>query len=234
MPGHAEHPGTRRGKRWRLAGWSAAALLLLLPAMAMRFTDAVAWGPGDFLLAGALVGGVGLGFELAVKRSGNRAYRAGAALALATGFALVWANAAVGIVGSEDEAVNGLFYGVAAVGLAGAALAQFRARGMAWAMLVTAVAHLIAVEIAATTAPGIEPAVFVFVGLGLGRRGCSGRRGAAALVARGRIRFGLMGGEVFGDDCFAAEGVIRSWSAELQKLATRRHCTKASKMILHL
>lgn len=185
MPGHAERPGTRRGNRWRLAGWSAAALLLLLPAMAMRFTDAVAWGPGDFLLAGALVGGLGLGFELAVKRSGNRAYRAGAALALATGFALVWANAAVGIVGSEDEAVNGLFYGVAAVGLAGAALARFQAKGMAWAMLVTAVAHLIAVKIAATTAPGIEPAVFVFVGLWVGAAGLFWKAGLCGSGSQG-------------------------------------------------
>jgi hypothetical protein len=33
----------RRGSRWRLAIWGTAALILLLPLLAMQFTDEVAW-----------------------------------------------------------------------------------------------------------------------------------------------------------------------------------------------
>lgn len=39
----------------RIAGWSLAAAILIVPAVAMQFSNEVNWGPGDFLVIGFLV-----------------------------------------------------------------------------------------------------------------------------------------------------------------------------------
>lgn len=128
---------------WRVLGWSTIAGLVALPAIAMRFTSEVNWTASDFVFAAILLGGVGLGFEMAVRASGAWAYRAGAAVALALSLLLLWANAAVGIVGSEDEPINLWFNLVPVLALAGAVAARLRARGMATAMIVTAGAQVL-------------------------------------------------------------------------------------------
>jgi hypothetical protein len=122
-------------------GWSAAALGLLLPLAAMQVTDEVNWGAGDFAVAGALVLGVGVTYELAARTTGNGAYRAAVAVALAAAFILVWINLAVGIIGTEDNPANLMYGGVLAVGIVGAVLARCRPRGMARALLATALAQ---------------------------------------------------------------------------------------------
>lgn len=131
----------RRGSRWRIAGWSAAALLLLLPLVAMQFTDEVHWTSADFILAATSLLGVGTLLELAVRKTGNAAYRWAFGLALITALLLVWVNGAVGIIGSEDNDANLLYGGVLAVGILGSVLARFRPRGMAHALLATALAQ---------------------------------------------------------------------------------------------
>ena len=139
----------RRGFPWRLIGWGFAGFILLLPAVAMQFSSEVNWDGFDFLFAAVLIGLVGLGLELAA-RSGSRAYRAGAAIAIGISFLLVWLNGAVGIIGSEAEDANMLFLGVIAVALCGAILAWFRPAGMARAMTAAAVAQ-VAVPLIAST-----------------------------------------------------------------------------------
>jgi hypothetical protein len=136
------------GFPWRVAGWSVAALLLVQPAVAMQFTSQVNWSGGDFLLMGALLGGAGLGIELAVRKSASPAYRAGAALALLAGFLTVVVNGAVGIIGSENEAANLFYLAAPAFALIGAAAARFRAAGMAWAMTAAGLATLLVPVIA--------------------------------------------------------------------------------------
>jgi MFS family permease len=133
----------RRWNRWRVAGWGGAAGLLLLPLLAMQFTDEVNWGPADFLFAGVLVACVGLAYELAARSTGNRAYRAGVGVALAGAFILVWANLALGIIGAEHNPVNLMFYGVLGVGIVGAVVGRFRALGLARASLAMAVAQVL-------------------------------------------------------------------------------------------
>ena len=137
-----------RGISWRTVAWGAATAVLLMPLAAMQFTDEVAWGPADFVLAGVLMGGVGLTFELAARRHLGNAYRAAVAVALETAFVLIWANLAVGFIGSEDNPANLMFAGVLAVGLVGTALARARPRGMARAMVGTAVAQALAAPVA--------------------------------------------------------------------------------------
>lgn len=138
-------PDARRGRnRWRPLAWGGAAVLLLLPAVAMRFTPEVQWTASDFIVMGAMLA-VACGLmELASWLSGDRLYRVAFGTAVVTGFLTVWLNLAVGMFGSEDDALNMMFGGVLLVAAIGSLLAGFRARGMAWAMGATAVAQLLA------------------------------------------------------------------------------------------
>lgn len=133
----------RGGNLWRILGWGFAAALLLTPLVAMQFTTEVRWGPIDFAAAAILIGGLGLAFELAVRRTRNVAYRLAAGLAAWTAFALIWVNLAVGFIGDEGNPANLMFAGVLAVALTGAIVARFRPLGMALAMVAAAVAQLL-------------------------------------------------------------------------------------------
>jgi hypothetical protein len=61
------------------------ALILLVPLVAMQFTDEVNWGVADFVLAGALLGGTGLLLhQLTTRRAGGIGYvAAGGAIGVA-------------------------------------------------------------------------------------------------------------------------------------------------------
>lgn len=135
----SELQGGRRSNPWRIAGWGMAALILLLPFIAMQFTREVAWTAGDFLVAGLLIGCVGLALELVVRASGNPFYRAAAGLALAASFLTIWVNGAVGMIGSEENPYNLLFFATLAAALLGSIVTRFRPAGMAWAMTAAAV-----------------------------------------------------------------------------------------------
>lgn len=83
--------------RIRAIYWTVAALVLLLPAIAMQATAEVNWGPGDFALMGGLLAMVGLGIEMALRATlGTRARMLAIAAMLAL-FLLVWAELAVGL-----------------------------------------------------------------------------------------------------------------------------------------
>lgn len=155
--GHTMKSGS--GSRWTLLVWGGAACLLLLPFIAMRFTSEVNWSATDFLVMGIMLAMVCGVVELVVRLSGNRAYRLGAFAAIGSAFLITWANLAVGIVGSEDNPANQLFFGALVVGVVGAMIARFRARGMAIAMSAAAAAVGIAFVIAvsgATDEPNVS------------------------------------------------------------------------------
>ncbi|HUE80171.1 MAG TPA: hypothetical protein VMN38_11130 [Sphingomicrobium sp.] len=133
--------GARRWSGWRIAGWSLPVLLLLLPLVAMQFSDEVHWTAADFVFAAVLFGSVGLAFELIVRKSNSLAYRFGAGTAVLATLLTIWVNGAVGMIGSEDNPYNLLFGGVLFVALMGAVLARLEAPGMVPAMVVTAIAQ---------------------------------------------------------------------------------------------
>ena len=135
--------GSGRGNHWRIAGWGFAASLLLLPFLAMRFTNEVEWTASDFVVAAVLLGSVGFAFELTVRKSGNLAFRLGAATAVIATFLTIWVNGAVGMIGSEGNLYNLLFGGVLLIALAGAITARFQAAGMARAMVLAAIAQAV-------------------------------------------------------------------------------------------
>jgi len=114
----------------------ATAFILLIPLL-----TAPAWTLFDFVFAGALIFGTGLTFVLAARKAGNIAYRVAVGVALAAAFILVWVTGAVGIIGSEDNNANLMYFGVLAVGIIGAVIARFRSHGMARALFATALAQ---------------------------------------------------------------------------------------------
>ena len=140
---------------WRLIGWSIPVGLLTIPWVASW-----PWSAADFIVAAAMFAIVGGSFELAVRASGNLSYRIGAAIALATAFLLVWIDLAVGIIGSEDNPLNLIFFGVISIALAGSLAVRFRAAGMARAMAVAALAQAVSgiavfvLDLAANEPPG--------------------------------------------------------------------------------
>lgn len=123
-----------RGTMLRILGWGIAACLMLLPAVAMQFTDEVGWTAFDFVFAGLLLGGAGALLELIVRRSRSLAYRAGAAVAVANCLFLFWSTGAVGVIGDESHPSNLFYIGVILLAPIGAIAAAFRPAGMAWAM----------------------------------------------------------------------------------------------------
>jgi len=134
--------------RWTWLVWGGAALLLSLPFFAMRFTSAVNWSASDFVVMGIMLGVVCGAIELAARFSGNWAYRVGVAAAIVGAFLISWANLAVGIVGSNDNPANLLFFGALLVGVVGSVVARFRPTGMAVAMLAAWAAVALAFVIA--------------------------------------------------------------------------------------
>ena len=118
-----------------------AALLLLLPLGAMRFTDEVNWDETDFIVFGAMLLGACGTYELSARMTGNIAYRAAVGVAVVTAFILIWINLAVGIIGSEDNPANLMYAGVLAITILGALLVRFRPQGMALTLSATALAQ---------------------------------------------------------------------------------------------
>jgi len=142
-------PETRSGIPWRIIGWGAAVALLATPFAAMQLdAEGVNWSVADFIVAGALFAIVGGLFELAVRLSRNGSYRGGVALALLASLLVIWSNLAVGIVGSENNPGNQLFFVALLVGIVGVLIARFRAAGMSWAMVATAASLGVAFVIA--------------------------------------------------------------------------------------
>lgn len=78
----------------------ATVLILLIPLVAMQFTDEVDWQPADFVIIGTLLIGTGLVYEFIVKKIHRGSYRVIAGIILLIALLLVWAELAVGVFGT--------------------------------------------------------------------------------------------------------------------------------------
>ena len=78
---------------------STVTLLLLIPLIAMQYTNEVNWGPFDFLIAAVLLFSIGLIIEFLI-RAKKPGYRTILAVVLLLLIILFWAELAVGIFGS--------------------------------------------------------------------------------------------------------------------------------------
>ncbi len=87
----------RRRFPWRAVLWGAALLLLALPWVAMRFTPAVRWDLGDFVVFGAMLGIAGGAMEGIARLATDGLSRWFALGGIVLGFLAVWAEMAVGL-----------------------------------------------------------------------------------------------------------------------------------------
>lgn len=116
--------------------------------VAMLFTNEVNWNMFDFIIMASLLFGAGLTYVLISRILDNIAYRTAVGVAVTAGLLLIWMNLAVGIIGSEDNPANLLYFGVFAIGIIGTGIARFRPRGMSSALFATAVAQMLVPVIA--------------------------------------------------------------------------------------
>ncbi len=76
------------------------AFLLLIPLIAMQFTDEVDWSLFDFIIMGILLLGTGLMCELVMRKVKKTGNRIAIIIAILAAFFLIWAELAVGIFGT--------------------------------------------------------------------------------------------------------------------------------------
>lgn len=75
-------------------------LLLLVPLVGMQLSDGVKWDVFDFLVAGVLLLGTGLACEFVLRRVKTLGYRLAIVGAILFALFIVWAELAVGLIGT--------------------------------------------------------------------------------------------------------------------------------------
>jgi len=75
-------------------------IILLIPLIAMQFSDEVNWTLADFVVAGVLLLGTGLLCDLVLRKVKNVNYRIAICVGLVLTLLLIWAELAVGIFGT--------------------------------------------------------------------------------------------------------------------------------------
>jgi hypothetical protein len=146
MTGSSDRADAGAWNLWRIARWTAAVVLLFTPLVMMQFSSEWHWTIGSFLVAGTMLGGIGLLYELGERASGSRAYRAGVGLTLVTSLSTVWTT----IVRDDGNGIGFFLLVMAAV--VGAFSAWFRPAGMARTMLGVAIMQVL-LGMAVATAP---------------------------------------------------------------------------------
>ncbi|MCJ7465357.1 MAG: hypothetical protein MUO53_01515 [Maribacter sp.] len=76
------------------------AFLLLIPLIAMQFTEEVRWSLTDFVVAGVLLLGSGFLCDLALRKINKKSYQIAIVGAILVLLLLIWAELAVGIFGT--------------------------------------------------------------------------------------------------------------------------------------
>ncbi|NNC50335.1 MAG: hypothetical protein HKO01_07360 [Flaviramulus sp.] len=75
-------------------------ILLLIPFVAMQFTNEVDWKLNDFIVAGGLLFGAGIFCELVLRKVKKPKYRIAICAIILLALIIIWAELAVGIFGS--------------------------------------------------------------------------------------------------------------------------------------
>ncbi|MEJ1221226.1 hypothetical protein [Sediminicola sp. 1XM1-17] len=73
------------------------ASILLIPLLAMQFTEQVDWTLSDFIVAGALLLGTSFLIEIVLRKVTSKKYRIALCAVLLLGLLLIWAELAVGV-----------------------------------------------------------------------------------------------------------------------------------------
>ncbi len=119
------------------------AFLLLIPLIAMQFTDEVKWSFFDFIIAGFLLISTGLAYVLLSQKMNATMFRVAVGIAVGASLLLIWVNLAVGIIGNENNPANIMYYGVPFIGIIGAFIAHGRPKGMSTTLFIMAAVQII-------------------------------------------------------------------------------------------
>lgn len=112
-------------------------LLLMVPLVAMQFTNEVNWSISDFIIMGILLFSTGLAYVLLTQYSPGLINRAAFGSAIGSTFLLIWVNLAVGLIGGGPNPANLMYIGVVAVVLISTFVGRFTTKGMERSMFVT-------------------------------------------------------------------------------------------------
>ena len=110
------------------------ALILLIPLVAMQFSTEVDWSAADFIIMGLLIFGTGSSYVLITRHMPQLVFKLAMAMAIGSTFFMIWANLAVGLIGSGAHAGNLMYIAVVAVVIIGMILSRLTSRGMELAM----------------------------------------------------------------------------------------------------
>jgi hypothetical protein len=83
-------------------------------------------------------------------------YRVAFGVGLAGVLLLGWVSGAVGIIGSEDNPVNLMYWAIPAVLLIGSLISRFKPRGMAWTLSAAALVQLSVPVVALILSPEVS------------------------------------------------------------------------------
>lgn len=157
METNADPHGRHRGF-WKTPA-VITVLILGVPLLRSLFAGEWGWDIRAFLLVGAvatLLFAMGLTIQMMIRKLGTTTYRAAVGVALVTVFLLVWGNFVQGADGVNRAAFS--YFVVPVVGIIGAGMARFQAKGMARALFVTALVQALVLVILLTTRdPEVTP-----------------------------------------------------------------------------
>lgn len=130
----------------RLIVWAVVVALILMILLAMQFTNfgyvEVQWN--EAVAYSVILLAVGGAYELwQWLKTRTRAYHTAFVVGLSTIFLLGWVSGAVGIIGSENNSVNLMYWAVPAIGLIGSLISHFKPRGMAHTLFATALVQFL-------------------------------------------------------------------------------------------
>ena len=146
----------------RLKLLALIAALMVVPVIVLRAVEVYEWDPGNAVFLGILFLGIAVSLEVAARVPDRLAYGAGLGLAIFAGFAQIWVNLAVGIIGSEDNPINLIYLAVIVIAVFGAVIAGFRARHMVKAMAATALAQATTFFVALAAGFGFTGPITIF------------------------------------------------------------------------
>lgn len=138
--------------------------VLLIPLVAMQFTNEVKWTASDFAVMWVVLSLPTFLFRFLVKRPQPWTYKLGAAVAVVTGFMITWVNLAVQIIGDDNPAFV-LYFLALLIGLIGVGISRLQPAGLAKAAFGTAAALFLVPIIAvffwpSDFSPGVLPVFF--------------------------------------------------------------------------
>jgi hypothetical protein len=108
--------------------------VLVLPLIAMQFTDEVRWGVADFVAMGLLLFSAGIAYVVITRHLPGFIPKIAIASAVGSTFLLLFVNLAVGLIGGGPNPGNLMYGGVVAVVIVGSFLSRFTSRGMEYTM----------------------------------------------------------------------------------------------------